>query len=115
MKNRRSEPRFMCADLVTIVAGPANGPTEKTVANLEDISPSGACLHLEAAIAEGTDVEIVCSRCRLRGKVRHCRFVGIGWDAGVEFDAPGCWDLRQFQPEHLVDFPACDSRTPPRR
>lgn len=95
----------MCSDLVRIVIHPAGGVPAETVANLEDISPSGACLQLEAAIREGTDVEIVCSTCRLKAKVRYCRLAETGYDVGVEFEPRMAWDRRRFEPEHLLDVP----------
>ena len=91
----------MCAELVKVRIEEAGGVREE-VANLEDISPSGACVQLEAAAREGADLEIVCSRCRLKGKVRYCRFVEIGYDVGVAFDRPRAWDPRQFMPKHLL-------------
>src|SRR5580704_12282541 len=105
MSERRSEPRYMCSELVTIVTRGAGGPPAEAVANLEDISPSGACLQLEDAIQVGTDIEIVCSQCRLKGKVRYCRFVEIGYDVGVELEPRAAWDRRRFEPDHLLDIP----------
>ncbi|MBZ5620613.1 MAG: PilZ domain-containing protein [Acidobacteriia bacterium] len=111
MRERRSEPRYMCSDLVRIVIHRLEGPPAEAVANLEDISPSGACVQLEAAIREGTDIEIVCANCRLQGKVRHCRFVEIGYDVGVEFEPRRAWDRRRFEPDHLLDVPVKGTRT----
>jgi len=105
MNERRSEPRYMCADLVKVVVHDAGGPPSEVVANLEDISPSGACLQLDEAIREGADIELVCSKCRMKGKVRHCRFTEIGYDVGVEFLDRGTWSRDQFQPRHLLDIP----------
>jgi hypothetical protein len=95
----------MCSELVRIVTPGADGPPAEAVANLEDISPSGACLQLEEAIRVGTEVEIVCSTCRMKGKVRYCRFAGIGYDVGVELEPQASWDRRQFEPDHLLDVP----------
>ena len=104
MLQRRSEPRFLCADLVKIrVRGRGKSPGA-AVANLEDISPSGACLQLEEAIREGTDIEIRCSRCRLRGKVKYCHFVETGYNVGVQFDKPKSWNLRRFAPRHFLEI-----------
>jgi hypothetical protein len=105
MRERRSEPRYLCADLVTVVTPGGESPRAGAVANLEDISPSGACVQLEEALEVGTDIELVCSTCRLKGKVRYCRFVEIGYDVGVEFEPRAAWDRRQFEPEHLLDVP----------
>jgi hypothetical protein len=105
MRERRSEPRYMCSELVKIVTHNPDGPPAETVANLEDISPSGACVQLEVAIREGTDIVIVCSACLFKGTVRYCRFVEIGYDVGVEFESRGSWDRRRFEPDHLLDVP----------
>ncbi|HLK64594.1 MAG TPA: PilZ domain-containing protein [Bryobacteraceae bacterium] len=105
MEERRSEPRYLCSELVRVVAPGSDAVPIETVANLEDISPSGACLQVEDALAVGTDIEIVCSACRLKGKVRYCRFVEIGYDVGVQLTPRESWDRRQFEPEHLLDIP----------
>ena len=104
MKDRRSEPRFMCADLVKVRIQDG-GEAREVVANLEDISASGACIQLEAAAQEGADVEMICANCRLRGKVRYCRFSQVGYDVGIAFNQPGSWDRQRFVPKHLLDVP----------
>ena len=90
----------MCADLVKIRVGA--GGVRKTIANLEDISPSGASLQLETAVRRGASIEIQCSKCRLRGKVRYCR-IETGYSVGVQFDHPGSWARNRFEPKHLLD------------
>ena len=102
---RRSEDRFMCSDLVKVRIDDAAEPRE-LMANLEDISPSGACLQMEAAAREGTDIEIVCAGCRLKGKVRYCRYTELGYDVGVAFAERRSWDKRRYQPKHLLELPA---------
>lgn len=116
MTERRSEPRYLCADLVKVVVYDTVRPSTTLVANLEDISPSGACIQLERALCVGADVDLVCSKCRMRGKVRHCRFVNIGYDVGVEFLAQEGWDRSKFEPDHLLEIPMKKSSTsaPPR-
>ena len=113
MRERRSERRHMCADLVKVHVHDQAGRKE-LVANLEDISPSGACIQLETAIQSGADIEIVCSNCDLKGKVRYCRFVEIGYDVGIAFDEPQSWSREQFEPKHLLEIPG-DKRTVARR
>jgi len=102
MAQKRSEPRYMCAELVNILIRHGDQTVEEAVANLEDISPSGACVHVEAAVQLGADIEIVCSSCRLRGKVRNCRYAGGSWDVGVAFDQPRAWDASLYLPAHLL-------------
>jgi hypothetical protein len=104
MKERRSEPRFMCSDLVKVRISDAAGAREET-ANLEDISASGACIQLEAAALEGSDIEMVCAKCRLKGKVSYCRFAALGYDVGIAFDERGSWNPRRFVPKHLLEIP----------
>jgi hypothetical protein len=89
----------MCAELVQVRV---KGSVE--VANLEEISGSGACLQFDRAVDEGVDIEIQCQESRLKGTVRHCRYTGIGYDIGVQFDEPGSWTRERFEPEYLLDI-----------
>ena len=104
MLHERSEPRFLCADLVKIQVRGKRNQSGETVANLEDISPSGACLQMEEAIREGTDINILCSRCKLRGKVKYCQWAETGYNVGVEFHKPKSWNLRRFTPRHFLEI-----------
>jgi len=102
MADKRSEPRYMCADLVKIRIQEASGSREE-IANLEDISASGACVQLEAAAMEGADIEMTCAKCCLKGKVQYCRFAQTGYDVGIMFDRSGSWNRRRFMPKHLLN------------
>jgi PilZ domain len=110
MNNRRSEPRFMCADLVKVHIQDAAG-TREVIANLEDISASGACIQLEAAAVEGADVEMICAKCNLKGKVRYCRFTELGYDVGIAFAERRRWSRKRFAPKHLLEVPVSDRAT----
>jgi hypothetical protein len=101
MDEKRSEPRYMCAELVNILIHHEN-QTVETIANLEDISPSGACVQLETAVRVGANIEIVCSTCRFKGTVRNCRYFQGGYDVGIAFDKTGAWDRSQYVPAHLL-------------
>jgi hypothetical protein len=72
------------------------------IGNLEDISASGACIQLEVATREGASIEMLCANCRLRGKVRYCRASPLGYDIGVAFDERKSWNLKRFEPKHLL-------------
>ena len=102
MAQKRSEPRYMCAELVNILICHEDQTVEEAIAHLEDISPSGACVHLDSAIRLGAHIEIVCSTCRFKGKVRNCRYAGGAYDVGVAFDRPRAWDVSRYQPAHLL-------------
>ena len=61
MRERRSEDRFLCSNLVKVVSAGGHGAPAESVANLEDISPSGACVQLESAL-EGLECRTVTAR-----------------------------------------------------
>ena len=103
MQNRRIEPRLMCADLVEVQWEDKTGRGRKTIANLEDISLSGACLQLDEEIPLDVSVHIACPSGKLQGRVRYCIYREIGYFLGIQFE-PGCkWSKRAFRPQHLFD------------
>lgn len=103
MLERRVEPRMLCADLVDILWKDQAGKSVRGVANLEDISLSGACLQVDRPVPLHSQLKIVYPAGELTGKVRYCVFREIGYFLGVEFD-PGCrWNQRDFRPQHLLD------------
>lgn len=106
MAQKRSEPRYMCAELVNIRIRHDDRPVLEAIANLEDISPSGACIHLDTAVCLGTDIEIVCSTCHFRGTVQNCRYTGDAYEVGVAFDNSYAWDANRYQPAHLLPVEA---------
>ena len=94
---------MLCADLVDVEWRARNGRIKKTVANLEDISLSGACLQLDVEIPPQASVRITYPEGELVGRVRYCVYREIGYFLGVEFE-PGCkWSQRNFKPLHLLD------------
>lgn len=103
MLDRRVEPRMLCADLVDIQWKDPNGRTRRGVANLEDISLSGACLQVDRPITLGAPVQISYPNGELAGKVKYCVFREIGYFLGVEFDAGVRWSQRHYRPQHLLD------------
>ena len=102
MAEKRGEPRYMCSELVNILIRHEDQTVQEAIANLEDISPSGACVQLDEAVRLDADIEIVCSACRFKGKVRHCRFAGSLYAVGVAFDDPAAWDASRYEPAHLL-------------
>ena len=103
MFDRRIEPRMLCADMVDVQWRDKTGRIRKGVANLEDISLSGACLQVENAIPLQTDLRICYQRGELLGKVRYCVYRDIGYFLGVEFDPSNRWSQQQFKPRHMLD------------
>ena len=103
MHNRRAEPRMLCADLVDIQWKDKGNRIRRTVANLEDISLSGACVQVDLPIPIDTPLRISYPRGELQGRVCYCVFREIGYFLGVEFEPGFRWTLRQFRPQHLLD------------
>jgi len=103
MQERRIYPRMLCADLVKVEWRDKTGDAYSVVANLEDISMSGACLQIEEDVPLQTVVSIVHAHGTLQGRVRYCVFKEIGYFLGVEFDPGHRWNARDFKPMHLLD------------
>lgn len=103
MLDRRVETRMLCADLVDLHWKDQTGRTRRVVANLEDISLSGACLQLDKPIPLGTKVRITYPKGELEGCIRYCVFREIGYFLGVEFEPNNRWSMRHYRPQHLLD------------
>jgi hypothetical protein len=103
MQERRTEPRLLCADLVEVKWKDKSGRERCVVANLEDISTSGACLQLDVAIPLHTGVSINYTSGDLNGKVRYCVYREIGYFLGVQFEKGLKWSQKNFRPMHLFD------------
>jgi len=103
MFERRIEPRMLCADMVDVQWKDKAGRIRKGVANLEDISLSGACLQFEQPIPLQTDLRISYPNGELMGKVRYCVYREIGYFLGVAFEPGSRWSARQFKPQHMLD------------
>lgn len=112
MIERRSEPRMLCADLVDVRWKDKTGHSRRTVANLEDISLSGACIQVDVAIPLGSMVRISYPKGEFTGLVRYCQFREIGYFVGLQFE-PGCkWSSKDFKPLHLLDPRKLSKRAP---
>jgi hypothetical protein len=103
MSDRRIEPRMLCADLVDVVWKDPSGRTRRGVANLEDISLSGACLQVDRPVPLGTPLRISYPNGELTAVVRYCVFRDIGYFLGVEFEEGSRWSQRHYRPQHLLD------------
>ena len=101
MTERRAEPRLWCSDLIKVRLEGAE-PAE-LIANLEDISPSGACVQFEQPVPAGARLSLMLGRHRFRGQVMHCTQNEIGYFVGVRFDAGKKWSRRIYEPKHLLD------------
>jgi hypothetical protein len=94
---------MLCADMVDVQWKDKSGRLRKGVANLEDISLSGACLQFDQPVPLQTELRISYPKGELTGKVRYCVYREIGYFLGIEF-APGSrWSAQHFRPQHLLD------------
>jgi hypothetical protein len=103
MQNRRVETRMLCADLVDIRWKDKNGKVRRAIANLEDISLSGACVQVDAPIPLQTALQISYPKGELQGRVCYCVYREIGYFLGIEFEPGFRWSQRAFRPQHLLD------------
>jgi hypothetical protein len=94
---------MLCADLVDVKWKDPTGRTRRGVANLEDISLSGACLQVDRPVPLGTNFYISYPNGELFGKVKYCVFREIGYFLGIEFEPGSRWSQRHFRPQHLLD------------
>jgi len=93
---------MLCAELVEVL-WEQSGRHHRRVANLEDISLSGICLHLEKPIPAGTRIIMRCGDGQLWGTIRYCVFREIGYFLGIQLEENCHWSSMHFQPQHLVD------------
>jgi hypothetical protein len=105
---------MMCADLVDVRWKDRSGRSRRAVANLEDISLSGACLQMEVQIPLATVVRISYPKGEFSGEVRYCQFKEIGYYIGIQF-GDGCkWSKTSFKPLHMLDPRGLNRRAPVR-
>lgn len=95
---------MLCADMVEVCWKDHAGRKKRATGLLEDISPSGACLQLEAPVGLGTAIRWSCSDREFTGNVRYCVYREIGYFVGVEFGADSRWSKKAFRPQHLLDL-----------
>lgn len=103
MSDRRLELRMLCADLIDVHWKDKSGQNRSALANLEDISGSGACLQMDMPVPRETRLRIAHPKTELEGRVRYCVFRETGYFLGVQFDPGFRWTRRRFRPKHLLD------------
>jgi len=101
MNDRRAEPRLLCSDLIKVRLEGAH-PAD-VMGNLEDISPSGACVQLEQPVSPGAGIRLTLGRHKFRGRVKYCVYDDIGYYVGVEFEPGKKWSRALYTPKHLLD------------
>ena len=94
---------MLCAELVELVWQPESGKERRSVANLEDISLSGACVQLEREVRPGTPIAINYGDGELLGTVRYCLYRELGYFLGIELNESSRWSSQHYKPQHLLD------------
>jgi hypothetical protein len=103
MRERRSETRLLCAELVEVLWRDSSGREKRRIGNLEDISTDGICIQLEAAPEVGTPIRMLYEHGELSGVVRYTHYRDEGYFVGVELEKDSQWSLTEYVPEHLLD------------
>jgi hypothetical protein len=101
--DKRTEPRVLCSQLVGVEWTDREGGVRSCVANLEDISASGACLHSEEPIPVEESVKIAYGANHLSGVVRYCVHCSVGYLLGIQFEPETRWSDEKFRPRHMTD------------
>lgn len=103
MLDRRLETRMLCADLIHVHWKDRSGRARKALANLEDISLSGACLQLDMPVPRETLLRLALPKSEFQARVRYCVFRETGYYLGIQFEPGFRWSRRHFRPKHLLD------------
>jgi len=107
---------FLCSELMEVSAGP-----ETLICNLEQISPAGCVVALDASLPVGTGVQLRCLSCpRRKRSCIGCRFKGrvrseqrdplLGCLTQIEFDGR-IWSEKEWRPGHLTNIKRYKSKS----
>jgi hypothetical protein len=102
MRDKRTEIRMLCADMLEISWKDQRGKPKKLMGLLEDISARGACLQMECPMPVGAEVSFETPEQQYTGHVRYCVYREVGFFAGVEFEGSK-WSKGAFEPQHFLD------------
>lgn len=100
---RRAGDRILCAELVEVCWKDKGSRLRRNVANLEDISQSGACLQMETVVPVGTALVVHCEGGEMAGTVRYCLYRDWSYFLGIEFAAGTQWSRWRYKPQHMLD------------
>lgn len=103
MTEKRIEPRLLCSELVELAQPNSRRGRQLEVANLEDISRSGACVQTDLPLIRHLPVVIQYADGELPGVVRHSYFRDGAYFSGIEFSSGCKWAVECFEPEYLLD------------
>ena len=101
-ENRRHD-RLLCAGLVEVRWSDQNGFPCETVANLENISPGGACLRVDCPLQPGTRIAVGQLIGQTEAVVRHCTRSDLSWAVGVQFLTGKAQGIQACNGTHALD------------
>lgn len=101
MLERRTEPRIACSDKVNVEWADRSGRIRRALANLEDVSKSGARLVLACPIPPKSPILIANGKREVKGTVRYCTARAFGYVLGVRFDPGLSWPSGADRPERV--------------
>ncbi len=103
MEDRRSDGRFLCADLVRLDW--LSGETLRSEqALLEDISPLGGCVQLEEEVPLDTIMMLTMDTTPFYGHVCYCTFRDGAYFVGLRFSNDTVWSAGLVRPQHLTSL-----------
>jgi PilZ domain len=100
---QRIDPRMMCAELVEVHWNDKAGRLHRDIANLEDISLSGACVQLETHVQKGTRVTVNYGDGEMPATVRYCLYRDLSYFLGLQFEEGCKWSTKRFRPQYMLD------------
>ena len=112
ISERRSQNRFLCADLVRVNWSEAAWPAieETAEAVLEDISALGACVQVEHAIPLDAPITLRIGEAKFRGSVCYSVYRDYGYFVGIRFSKDTLWSHETAMPRHLTNLYALAQR-----
>jgi len=94
---------MMCAELVEVHWNDKAGRLHRDVANLEDISLSGACVQLETPLLKGSRIIVNYGDGEMAATVRYCLYRDSAYFLGLQFEEGCKWSTKRFKPQYMLD------------
>ena len=100
--------QYLCSELVTVTYEDQPGEILQTIANLEEISATGAVVLLEERPTVGSTISLSIKGRDLFGVIQgRLHDAILGWYTVVTFNAATLWNRDWMSPKHLVAVCEC--------
>ena len=98
-----NECRYLCSEIVSVLYEDRSRGIYQAIANLEEISSTGATILMEERLEPGLPVSFRARDYDLHGIVESSEFEQtLGWFVKIELDSTSRWSSRMFVPEHFL-------------